>query len=105
MSEPSVVHDPAVPEYSPRLLRALEHRAGLTRRAVEAVVRAFSDGEPTDAELAEAREDLLLDTVEADGEGVVLHLTDTCGHHVLDGYWPAVRFDDAHDVARVTVEA
>ncbi|NEB11833.1 hypothetical protein G3I32_23825 [Streptomyces coelicoflavus] len=99
------MHGPAVPENQPRLCRALERRAELERRAVEAVVRAFSDGEPTDTEPSEAYGDLRLDTVEADGDGVILHLTDSCGRHFLDGYWPAVRFDDAHDVVRVTVEA
>ncbi|MFC8367503.1 hypothetical protein ACFUIT_05820 [Streptomyces sp. NPDC057239] len=89
----------------PRLRRALERRAELERRAVEAVVRAFSEGEPTDTEPAEAHQDLRLDTVETDGDGVVLHLTDTCGRHFLDGCWPAVRFDDAHGVVRVTIEA
>ncbi|MCW5250715.1 MULTISPECIES: hypothetical protein [unclassified Streptomyces] len=88
-----------------RLRRAAGRCAELERRAAEAVVREFGEGAPTEAELAEARADLLLDTIEADGDGVVLHLSDTCGAHFPDGYWPAVRFDDAHEVVRVTVEA
>lgn len=76
------------------------------RRAVEAVVRRFSEDEPTADELAEAAGDLVAELVEpaADG-GTVVHLTDSCGEHFLDRYWPAVRFDAAGEVVEVTVES
>ena len=90
----------------PRAAAVFADRAGWHRRATDAVVTEFSAEEPTADELAEAADDLVLQTVEvlADGD-VVLHLDDSCGQHFLDGYWPAVRFD-ADDVAvEVTVEA
>ena len=40
-----------------------------------------------------------------DDGAVVLHLEDGCGEHFMQGYWPAVRFDDDGDVVEVTVEA
>ena len=78
----------------------------LARRAVEAVVRRFSEGEPTPDELAAAHDDLVVELVERHEDGsVVVHLADTCGEHFLDGYWPAVRFDAVGDVLEVTVES
>ncbi|KUN76385.1 hypothetical protein [Streptomyces griseoruber] len=99
--------DPAEAErLAPRLRRAAEHRAELERRAVEAVVRRFSVEPPTAEDLAEAAADLVLNTMVVDGDGeVVLHFTDSCGKHLLDGYWPAVRLDERDAVVDVTVEA
>ncbi|WP_460072385.1 hypothetical protein [Streptomyces sp. YKOK-I1] len=99
--------DPAEAErLTPRLLRAVEHRAELERRAVDAVVREFSAEPPTAEDLAEAAADLVLDTMVVDGDGeLMLHFTDSCGKHLLDGYWPAVRFDGEDTVIDVTVEA
>ncbi|SDF37032.1 enoyl-CoA hydratase [Cellulosimicrobium cellulans] len=78
----------------------------LARRAVEAVVRRFSEGEPTPDELAEARDDLVVELVERHEDGsIVVHLADTCGEHFLDGYWPAVRLDAVGEVVEVTVES
>ncbi|MGN6239777.1 MAG: enoyl-CoA hydratase/isomerase family protein [Cellulosimicrobium cellulans] len=78
----------------------------LARRAVEAVVRRFSEDEPTAEELAEAAEDLVVELVQRrDDGGTVVHLADSCGEHFLDGYWPAVRFDAVGDVVEVTVES
>jgi enoyl-CoA hydratase len=78
----------------------------LARRAVEAVVRRFSEDEPTPDELAEASDDLVVELVQRhDDGGTVVHLADSCGEHFLDGYWPAVRFDAVGDVVEVTVES
>ncbi|MBN0039181.1 enoyl-CoA hydratase/isomerase family protein [Cellulosimicrobium cellulans] len=78
----------------------------LARRAVEAVVRRFSEDEPTPDELAEALDDLVVELVERhDDGGTVVHLADSCGEHLLDGYRPAVRFDAVGDVVEVTVES
>jgi len=78
----------------------------LARRAVEAVVRRFSEDEPTAEELAEAAADLVVELVRRrDDGGTVVHLADSCGGHFLDGYWPAVRFDAVGDVVEVTVES
>ncbi|NMF27737.1 enoyl-CoA hydratase [Cellulosimicrobium aquatile] len=78
----------------------------LARRAVEAVVRRFSEGDPTPDELAAAHDDLVVELVERHEDGsVVVHLADTCGEHFLDGYWPAVRLDAVGDVVEVTVES
>lgn len=78
----------------------------LARRAVEAVVRRFSEGDPTPDELAAAHDDLVVELVERHEDGsVVVHLADTCGEHFLDGYWPAVRLDSVGDVVEVTVES
>ncbi|MEU1513242.1 hypothetical protein ABZ490_13950 [Streptomyces sp. NPDC005811] len=90
----------------PRLRRAVEHRTELRRRAVEAVVTTFSTEPPTAEDLAEAAADLLTQAIVVDGTGeVILHFTDSCGRHLLDGYWPAVRFDEADAVIDVTVES
>ncbi|WP_308202301.1 enoyl-CoA hydratase/isomerase family protein [Cellulosimicrobium cellulans] len=78
----------------------------LARRAVEAVVRRFSEDEPTAQEMAEAADDLVVELVQRrDDGGTVVHLADSCGEHFLDGYWPAVRFDAVGDVVEVTVES
>jgi len=89
----------------PRLHHVFEQRHALHRSAVEAIVYEFSEATPAPEELDDAREDLVLDTVEVfpDGE-VVLNLTDTCGSHFMDGYWPAVRFSIDDSVVKVTVE-
>lgn len=90
----------------PRLRRAVEGGTALRRRAVEAVVLEFSASPVTEEELSQAQADFLLDTIEVDdGRDVVLHLTDSCGEHVMDGYWPAVRFDAEDQVIDVTIEA
>ncbi|THA34585.1 hypothetical protein E6R18_07400 [Streptomyces sp. A1277] len=89
----------------PRLRRAVEDSAVLQQRAVEAVVHRFSTAPPTEEELTQSHADLLLDTVVVDDEReVVLHLNDSCGEHIMDGYWPAVRFDAQNQVADVTIE-
>jgi enoyl-CoA hydratase len=78
----------------------------LARRAVEAVVHRFGEDEPTPDDLAQARDDLVVELVERhDDGGTVVHLSDSCGEHFLDGYWPAVRFDAVGDVVEVTVES
>lgn len=90
----------------PGLRRVVDDLAGLRRRAVEAVVRRLREDGPTDDELAEAHDDFALDTIEARSDGeVVLHLTDSCGGHFLDGYWPAVRFAPDGSITDVTVES
>ncbi|MFH8223027.1 hypothetical protein ACH4C2_26095 [Streptomyces sp. NPDC018057] len=90
----------------PRLRHAVAHHADLHHRAVTAVVHTLSDGPPTPDDLTEAHTDLLLDTIEATSPtDLTLHLSDSCGEHFLDGYWPAVRFDGEGGVVGVTVEA
>ncbi|MER5200784.1 hypothetical protein ACWD3J_46005 [Streptomyces sp. NPDC002755] len=69
----------------PRLRRAVERSTALCRRAVEAVVLEFSVSPVTEEELGQAQAYLLLDTIVVDdGMDVVLHLTDSCGRHVMD---------------------
>jgi hypothetical protein len=90
----------------PRLGDVLADRAAWHKRATDAVVTQFSEDDPTQAELDDAADDLVLTTVEVHPGGeVVLHLDDSCGEHFLDGYWPAVRFDQVGAVVVVTVEA
>lgn len=90
----------------PRMRRAVEDGALLRTRAVEAVVRELGETPPTREELTEAHADLLLDTVVVDDEReVVLHLADSCGEHLMEGYWPAVRFDTDNRATDVTIEA
>ncbi|MFC4328417.1 hypothetical protein ACFPC0_11315 [Streptomyces andamanensis] len=90
----------------PRLHHAVTHHADLHHRAVTAVVHTLGDGPPTPDDLTEAHTDLLLDTIEATSPtDLTLHLTDSCGTHLPDGYWPAVRFDGEDGVVGVTVEA
>lgn len=95
-----------VPELAARLSAFTGAPQAWTRRATDAVARAFSEGEPSASDLDEAAADLRLETVEVRDDGaVVLHLDDGCGEHFMQGYWPAVRFDDDGDVVEVTVEA
>ncbi|MGW2093194.1 hypothetical protein [Promicromonospora sukumoe] len=90
----------------PRVAAFFADRAGWHRRATDAVVAEFTTGEPTADDLAEAADDLVLQTVEVLPEGdVVLHLDDSCGQHFLDGYWPSVRFDTSDAAVEVNVEA
>lgn len=78
----------------------------LRRIASDAVVTAFSQGEPEPAELDEAAADLTLETIEVQAGGdVVLHLVDTCENHFPEGYWPAVHLDAHGGVTQVTVES
>ncbi|MFF0817492.1 hypothetical protein ACFYVR_20345 [Rhodococcus sp. NPDC003318] len=100
----------ADPDEARRLLpgvrRVVEDVEALRQRATDEVVRRFSEDTPTDEELADARHDLVLDTIEArSGGDVVLHLTDTCGSHFPDGYWPAVRLAPDGSITDVTVES
>lgn len=76
------------------------------RRATDAVVHELSTEEPSPSELDDAASDLALQTIEAHpGGDVMLHLDDTCGEHLLDGYWPAVRFGADGSIIEVTVES
>lgn len=90
----------------PQLAVFFSDRTRWHRRATDAVVTQFSEGEPQPAELDEAETDLVLATVEAYPDGdVVLHFDDSCGEHLPEGYWPAVRFDGSGAISAVTVEA
>ena len=90
----------------PRLYGMAENLTVLERRAIEAIARAFTNGPPSADDLADARDDLSLNTIAVeDGGEIVLHFTDSCGRHFLDGYWPAVRLDRDDTVLDVTVEA
>jgi hypothetical protein len=90
----------------PNVAPALSDLSGWHRRATDAVVHALSTEVPSPVELDDAASDLALQTVEAHPGGeVVLHLDDTCGEHLLDGHWPAVRFGADGSVIEVTVEA
>lgn len=90
----------------PRLRETIAQLASLRRRASDAVVANFSSGEPEPHELDEAASDLSLETIEAASDGtIILHLTDTCGKHFPDGYWPAVHLGTGGDVEQVTVES
>lgn len=90
----------------PRLEAFLSGRDAWERAATDAVVIELSAETPTPDELDEAAADLALESVQAYPDGsVVLNFVDTCGTHFLDGYWPAVRFDDDDALIRVTVEA
>ena len=87
----------------PRLRTVVAALPGLSRVASDAVVTTFSTGEPA---LDEAADDLELETIEAGADGtVVLPVTDTCGEHFPEGYWPAVHLDGEGAVATVTVES
>lgn len=90
----------------PRLQAAIADLAARRRLASDAVVAEFSQGEPEPSELDEAASDLALETIEVAADGtVILHLTDTCGSHFPEGYWPAVHFGADDDIAQVTVES
>lgn len=89
-----------------RLATFFADESGWHRRATDAVVAEFSEGPTEPAELDEAADDLILETVEVHpGGDLVLHLGDSCGRHFPSGYWPAVRFDVDAVVTAVTVEA
>lgn len=90
----------------PRLHETLTALGTLRRVATDAVVTNFSNGEPEPHELDDAASDLILETIEAAADGtVVLHLTDSCGEHFPEGYWPAVHLGADNVVQAVTVEA
>lgn len=89
----------------PRLRDAVSQLATLRRIATDAVVARFSTGDPEQHELDEAASDLALEAIEAAADGtIVLHLTDGCGEHFPEGYWPAVHVDGDR-VVQVTVES
>lgn len=90
----------------PRMRAAVAELATLRRTASDAVVSAFSQGEPEQYELDDAVSDLVLDAIEAATDGtVVLHFTDSCAAHFPEGYWPAVHLAEDGTVSRVTVES
>ena len=90
----------------PRLREVVARLDTLRRTATDAVVSNFSTGDPEPHELDEAASDLTLDTIESASDGtVVLHLSDSCGDHFPDGYWPAVHLAVDDTVAQVTVES
>ena len=90
----------------PRLREVVARLDALRRTATDAVVSNFSTGDPEPHELDEAASDLTLDTIESASDGtVVLHLSDSCGDHFPDGYWPAVHLAVDDTVAQVTVES
>lgn len=90
----------------PRLHHVFDQLQFLHRQAVEAVVYEFSEDAPSAEELDDAQRDLTLDAVEVFPDNdVILDLTDTCGSHFMDGYWPAIRFNGVDNVVKVTVES
>lgn len=90
----------------PRMRATIDALDVLLRTATDAVVTHFSTGAPEAHEVDEAATDLVLDAIEATSDGaIVLHLGDSCGEHFPDGFWPAVRIDDAGTVVAVTVES
>lgn len=87
----------------PRLRHVFEQHQALHRLAVEAIV---SEEAPSQDEVIDALRDLVLESVEVFPDNhVVLGLTDSCGLHFMDGYWPAVRFNGGDGVVEVTVES
>ncbi|WP_334152059.1 hypothetical protein [Microbacterium sp.] len=90
----------------PRLRAVVDDLGSLRRRASDAVVTRFSQGDPEPHELVEAASDLTLDTIEASADGtIVLHFSDDCGDHFPEGYWPAVHLSPDGAVIDVTVES
>lgn len=90
----------------PRLRSVIADLDAIRRRASDAVVTQFSQGEPESHELDDAASDLALEAIEAASDGtVVLHFTDTCGTHFPDGYWPAAHLADDDTITHVTVES
>ena len=90
----------------PRLRTIVADLGALRRRASDAVVTRFSQGDPEPHELDEAASDLTLDTIEASSDGtIVLHFSDSCGDHFPEGYWPAVHLAPDDAVTDVTVES
>jgi hypothetical protein len=88
----------------PRVHEVVADIDGIRRRASDAIVTHFSDGEPSQDELAQAADDLVLDTVEITDDATVLHFTDSCGQHFPEGYWPAVHLGLDGSIGEVTVE-
>lgn len=96
----------AVSALLPRIREMVADVDTVRRRASDAVVTRFSDGDPTRPELDDASADLVLEALEATADGdIVLHFVDTCGQHFPHGYWPAVHVDAAGEIIDVTVEA
>lgn len=90
----------------PRLRHVVDQHQALHRLAVEAIVNEFSEEAPSRGEVIDALRDLVLESVEVFPDNhVVLGLTDSCGLHFMDGYWPAVRFNGDDGVIEVTVES
>lgn len=89
----------------PRVRQIIADFEALRRRASDAVVTRFSQGEPEQDELDDAASELAVDTIEASADGtIVLHLTDG-GDHFPEGYWPAVHLAADDSVVDVTVES
>ncbi|MGF2947650.1 hypothetical protein [Microbacterium alcoholitolerans] len=98
--------DPATIErLLPRARAVIAELDSIRRRATNAIITHFSDGEPTAGDLDEGAADLQLDAIETTTDETVLHFTDSCGEHFPDGYWPAVHIDTEGGVAEVTVES
>ena len=95
----------AVNALLPRAHAVIADLDGIRRRAADAIITHFSDREPTQTELDDGADDLVLDTLEVTDEATVLHFTDSCGQHFPDGYWPAVQIDLADRIVEVTVES
>ncbi|MFF7292937.1 hypothetical protein ACFY9N_10435 [Microbacterium sp. NPDC008134] len=90
----------------PRLRAVISDLDAIQRRASDAVVTSFSQDEPEQHELDDAASDLALEAIEAASDGtIVLHLTDTCGTHFPEGYWPAAHLADDDTITNVTVES
>lgn len=89
----------------PRVRQIVADFETLRRRASDAVVTRFSQGEPEQQELDDAASELAVDTIEASVDGtIVLHFTDG-GDHFPEGYWPAVHLAPDDSVVDVTVES
>lgn len=89
----------------PRATAVITGLDDIERLASDAIVARFSDTTPTQNELDDAADDLLLEAVETTAEDTVLHFIDSCGLHFPEGYWPAVHLDVDGEVVDVTVEA
>ncbi len=90
----------------PRLRAVMADLERVQRAASDAVVAAFSQGDPSPHDLEQGAADLLLEAVVAGADGsIVLHFTDACGEHFPEGYWPAAHLADDDTVATVTVES
>ena len=88
----------------PRVHAVVADLDGIRRRASDAIITHFSDGEPSLDELETGSDDLVLDTLEITDDATVLHFTDSCGRHFPDGYWPAVHLGLDGTIGEVTVE-
>lgn len=88
----------------PRVHAVVADLDGIRRRASDAIITHFSDGEPSPDELETGSADLVLDTLEITDDATVLHFTDSCGRHFPDGYWPAVHLGLDGTIGEVTVE-